>query len=222
MAVDMHQFDKRFAPNGRAYQKPVLRARDHEIIRWHLLGYKNVDIAERLGVTPTTISITLNSAVAREYMRWLGGARDHSAVDMSRQLTDCAPEAFEFLQDGVLRNENAPIHLRAKTANDLLGLAGFVRPQRIQVSGSIAHITPEDIAEIKKRAALAAAECGLLLESPVEDAVFSELPQTNSVDSQVSTQAGQGTLGSGEATELLSPLGGDDSDNGDCKLEGGA
>jgi len=176
VSVDLHHFDKRFAPDGRAYQKPLLRARDHEIIRWHLLGYKNVEIAARLGVTPTTISITLNSAVAREYIRMLGGVRDCSAVDMSAQLTGLAPRCMEFLRDDVLENENAPIHLRAKTANDLLGLAGFVRPQRIQVSGSIAHITPEDIAEIKKRAALAAAECGLLLESaPIEEAEFQEI-----------------------------------------------
>jgi DNA-binding CsgD family transcriptional regulator len=199
----MHRFDARFAPSGRAYQKHALRARDHEIIRLHLLGAKNVDIAARLGVTPVTVSNTLNSAAARAYVQMLSATRDSEAVDLSRSLSDCAPRAFEFLRDDVLENENAPIYLRARVADTLLGLAGFVRPQRIQVSGQISHITPADLEEIKHRAALAAAECGLLAPSSSEaalDAEFHELK--SSVDGQHSTQQDQGNSGLDASPQL--------------------
>lgn len=201
MQTDLHRFDRRHAPNGRAYQKHVLRARDHEIIRLHLLGMKGVDIATQLGITPVTVSTTLNSAAARYFLNMLSASRDSEAVDISRSLSDCAPRALEFLRDDVLENENAPIHLRARVADTLLGLAGFVRPQRIQVSGQISHITPADIEEIKNRARLAAAECGLL--APSEAALDAEFCELNATDGQQSLSSeSQAMKSSSEAQQL--------------------
>lgn len=208
MQTDMHQRDARYAPNGRAYQLKALRARHHEIIRLHILGYKNVDIARVLGVTPVSVSNALNSHEGQAVARLLCAARDGEAVDLSARFAEVAPKAFEFLED-TLDNENAPIHLRSKIATELLGLAGHVKPQRLQVSGAIAHITPADLEEIKRRAVQAAAECGLLSDPNVLEAEFNEV-ESSAVGSQTSTQGRSGEPADGEAQkEAFNSFGGD-------------
>jgi len=124
-----------------------------EIARRILLGQKNTVIAEALGCTATTVSNVRNSPVVQDKLAIMRGARDASTVDIARQIQEFAPTALQLLKDtinGQGDGQNASIALRVAQANKWLDRAGYVPVKKFE--GVTAHLTKDDIAEIRARA----------------------------------------------------------------------
>lgn len=124
-----------------------------EITRRLVLGEKNVNIAKALNCSEQTVSNVRNSPIIQDKMSVMKGARDAATVDIARDIQEFAPVALDLLKNIVMGKgvgTNASPALRAKEANGFLDRAGFAPIRREQHMH--AHLTPDDIEEIKLRA----------------------------------------------------------------------
>lgn len=173
--LDVREIDKRMGrlPTGnRQYQIQYLWDRHQEILRRSVIGQSAKDIASALHITPTVVSYTLNSEIARQSLAVLRGARDASSVDISKRIKEFAPKALDLLEkviDGGLE-EDKPSNAAVRVAMDNLDRAGYGAPKKIV--GAFAHkvFTNEDVEEIKNRALEVGKQQGI-----VEDAVAEEI-----------------------------------------------
>jgi hypothetical protein len=129
----------------------------HEISNLKLLGYENVEIAERLGVSPAMVSYTTNSQVVKDKMEVMRGARDCETLDIMKEVALKAPKALRLLEqvmDGEpgTPGERASVGLQARTAENWLSRAGYP-VQKPGVNMHLhGHFSAQDIEDIKKRA----------------------------------------------------------------------
>lgn len=145
----------RLPSEDRQYQLQSLNDKHHECCRLALLGYKPKQIARMLGVTEPTVCNAIHSAKGRELLSVMRGARDQDIIDLAKDIQEFAHEVFEATK-ATYRNPNLPDHLKLKYGIELMGLAGHVKPQRVQVQGAVAHLTSAEIEQIKQRAKLLA------------------------------------------------------------------
>jgi transcriptional regulator len=152
-----HLFDQRRVAPGekKTYQVKQLWDRQNEILRLSVLGMKQTEIAERLGVTPQTISNTLGSELVQEKMAIMVAERDAATVDLSRQIKELAPKALEIIKDALADNGKLGTKDQVKVAQDVLDRAGYSPVQMVMSANMNIHLTGDDLAEIKRRARLA-------------------------------------------------------------------
>ncbi len=127
----------------------------HEIAGLILLGWKNVDIAEKLDVSEVMVSNVKNSPVVMDKLSIMRGARDANTIDLAKEIRETAPDALKLLQDIISGNgdgDNASINLRARTSEGMLDRAGYAAPKKLLTENLHGFFTSEDIAELKKRA----------------------------------------------------------------------
>lgn len=84
------------------------------------------------------------------------GARDAYTIDIARDIREFAPKALDLLKE-ILQGEGtsgqlASPALKVSVAKDLLDRAGYAPIKSIDVRSVHAHLTKEDIEEMKKRA----------------------------------------------------------------------
>jgi methionine salvage enolase-phosphatase E1 len=110
---------------------------------------KYVDIADHLNVSPVMVSYTLRSPIVKEQLKNMQSARDLDAVDIASEIKALAPAAVKVLEE--LMDSDLP-NIKLKSAQDILDRAGFAAVKTIQTANIHAHLTKEDIDDIKKRA----------------------------------------------------------------------
>lgn len=126
----------------------------HEIIRYLMLGYKNVEISRKMNLTVEHISNIRNSPIIQERLSLMVAARDVDAIEISRDILKVVPKSLELLKsiiDGTGDGEGANIGLRAKVAESNLDRAGFGAVKKV-VSETHNYYTDEDIEMMKQRA----------------------------------------------------------------------
>lgn len=136
-----------------------LQSRHREIIRLHVLGLDSKDIAERLGVSRFCVNLTLQSPLSKARINELHAAADRTTMDLQQDLLKDAFQAQRYLSDIVNGTEAVPAALRAKTCESALDRAGFVKPTKNLNINLDGQLTPEDIAEINRRAMAASPFC---------------------------------------------------------------
>lgn len=149
-------------PSGNR-QKNIKRMHEghHQMVRLMLLGMGNKEIASRLGVTPQNVSDVRNSPIVRERLALLSSAADAETVDLRAETIRIAGSSVKFLeevQEGIDRGEGAPLHLRVKVAESFMDRAV---PKKVTGEFLHAHLTGEEIEDIKKRAR----EGGLIVDT---------------------------------------------------------
>lgn len=125
----------------------------HESKRLMLLGWKNVDIAKKLGITPQSVSQHRNSPIVQEELALMVKARDADAIDVAKEIEKFAPKALNILKDVINaegEGESATISLRAKSAESWLDRAGHGAINKNH--SVVAYLTKEEIEEMKDKA----------------------------------------------------------------------
>lgn len=159
-------------PTGRRkYNITHLWQHHHEILRMALLGHKAAEIAAALNITPQTVSNTLNSPMGRAKLAIMRAERDQSSVNIAAAIQDIQGDALsvvkEFIDPQTSKNKDDKLRLRA--AFDMLDRGGHGAPKIIRAEHMHAHLTSEDILQIKERSR-AAKEAGVVVDISVEDA----------------------------------------------------
>jgi len=123
----------------------------HEIVRLHVIGTPNKDIAKTLNVSEQMVSYTLNSKVVQDKIDLMRASRDADIIDLTREIRSKAPKALKLLEDIIDdHGKNYHIALAAKTAENWMNRAGYSPVQKFQ--GAVAHFTAEEIEDLKKKA----------------------------------------------------------------------
>lgn len=152
-------------PTGqRKYEVQRLQQRHHEIARLSLMGFSNKDIALKLAVTPQTVSNCLNSRVIKDKVGRMRDERDTSTVNVAAVIKDLDSDAVAELARFVVPGQKEGIkdELRLKAALEILNRNGHAPPTVIHNQHLHAHMTAEDIEEIKQRSREAARNAGIL------------------------------------------------------------
>lgn len=136
----------------RKYQIMELWDRHHAILRLLALGFSEKQVAEHLGCTTATVGNVKHSELGKRQLRLLNSAADKQIVDVLEDIKKLAPVAVAKLEE-ILSNSNSDPRLIASVAHDVLDRAGFGAPKVITGQFTHAHLTKEDIEELKARAA---------------------------------------------------------------------
>jgi len=161
--------DRRRSPE-RTFDIKQLWQRNHEIVRLAFLGWKHKDIADHLGVTPTTVSNTVNSTLGKDKLNLMTGARDAQAMDVMEEIQNMIPKAIKVYDDILEDDSPASWSLKKSTADTVIkDILGNVAPKKVEGRFMHAHLGEEAIDRIKERGKTAAAAAGILAESTGED-----------------------------------------------------
>lgn len=155
----------RLPETHKQYQIEQMWELHHEVCRLALIGMKQVDIANHLGVSPVMVSYTLRSPIVQRQLNQLKAVRDIDAIDVSKEIQDLAPRAIKVLDE--LMDSDLP-NIKLKAATDILDRAGHAAVRTLRTENIHAHFTAEEISDIKKRAR----EVGLLTDAMYEEDVI--------------------------------------------------
>jgi len=153
----------RLPTNRRRYQLKELWDRHQEINRRLAVGQPSVQIAEEMGITPVCVSYTKNSHLAQERRAVLQRELDVKAIDVGKRIRALAGEAVETLS-AVMADPDGQKHLRVRVACDLLDRAGYGAINRTQNQNIVAHLTHDDLEQLKQLGRNA----GLIVDTPIE------------------------------------------------------
>lgn len=163
-----NKFDRYFNPRGedrrrknatvesmpkRTFQVNEIRDQHHEIIRRLVLGQNAEFIARQIGISGATVRNVKNSPVVQERLSVLNAKRDQQTIDVAAHIDRIAPKSIKLLEEiitGKGAGANAPISLRARTAENNLDRAGYGAVKKFQ--GAVGHFTGADIEELKQDA----------------------------------------------------------------------
>ena len=137
----------------RTFQVNEIRDQHHEIIRRLILGQNCRFIADQIGVSSATVNNVKNSPVVQERMGILNAKRDQQTLDVASHIDRIAPKSIQLLEEiitGTGAGTEAPISLRARTAENNLDRAGYGAVKKFQ--GAVGHFTGDDIEKLKQEA----------------------------------------------------------------------
>ncbi len=139
-----------------------LHERNNRILEMKHQGLSNGDVAELAGVTPQTVSNTINSTIGQGRLEELNEKRTEEIVKVDVEVESRLRKSFDVLDD-VLDNGNHGQKLKAVDMI-LLKLGGYEAPK--QVHGKILHghvANPELLEALKVNGRKAAEDCGDLV-----------------------------------------------------------
>lgn len=171
--------DGRVNPYGRRYQPKKLNERHHNILRLHLLGYSNKQIAERLGCTPASVSIAVNSNLGRLQAGLMRAEVDNGAIEAAKRIRALAPKAIDVIEE-TMSDEEVPYAVRLRAAQDALDRAGFGAVKRVDTRSMSVSLSSDDLEELKASALARARENGLVVDDPVAKPTIDITPSFSS------------------------------------------
>lgn len=166
-----------FKESGEKYEIEKIQEWHKEILRLAVLGYRPGEIANATGYSKTHISNIFNSEVFKAELEVLQAARDDDSVSVAKRIVGMAPIATErllevirepiFKIDGesVKVDERIEPSLKIKVAQDILDRAGHKAIDK----KVIAHLTKDDLKEMKHDAIEAGIEAGYIHVVEEED-----------------------------------------------------
>lgn len=141
----------------RVYEIEALQDSHRAMIRLKVMGLKQVEIAEKLGVTPQNVSDVLNSRLALAEIERLRAALDGHYTAQSAKIAEMAGRGIIWLEER-MGNEDTPAAVKDKIAFDALDRAGHKAPSRLDVRQTNVELTYDDIKDMKRRVEAAMAE----------------------------------------------------------------
>lgn len=164
---EFRDIDKRRVEERSTYDIKQLWQRSHEIVNLSARGFKNVEIADILNITPATVSNTLNGELGQRKLSEIRLCRDDEAKKVTekiRVLTNKALQTYHEIFDD--ETGEATIKDRKSVADTvLLELSGLRAPTK-HIS---ANLTSEEIEAFKHRGKVAAEQEGVVIDVEPED-----------------------------------------------------
>ena len=110
-----------------------------EIARRLILGQRQVDIANAIGLTQGRLSIICNSPLFKMELQKLADLRDAGVGDIGKTLQEVSPIALEVIERTMLMSRSDAIRLRA--AETILDRAGYgaIQKSLVNVKKSISY-----------------------------------------------------------------------------------
>lgn len=180
--------DQRKAPVGerKTYDIKKLWQHNHEIINLAAQGFKQLEIAEILGISPATVSNTLNSTLGQQKLSEIRFGRDIEAKKTNEKIRILTTKALQTYHE-IFDDDSGNVSLKDKKQvadTVLLELSGLRAPTRVQSLSATLNLTPEELNEFKKRGIAAARESGMIVEAEYESKDPVEENQTSDQEAE--------------------------------------
>ena len=110
-------------------------------------GYKNQEIAERLGMAQSSVSTILRSPLGQAYLNGLQDRAHEATLDVRKKLVSLNKEAlatFEHLLDKGSR-KSVPASVQFNAAKDVLDRNGYKAPDRLNIDMTLQTKTDEEL-----------------------------------------------------------------------------
>jgi predicted transcriptional regulator len=148
----------------KTYEIKQMWQRTHEIVNLAARGFKNVQIAEIVGITPETVSNTLNSQLGMAKLSELRAFADEEAKVVQEKIKYLTKKALTTYQE-IFDSEHVDHKLKKDVADTvMLELSGMRVPTKIQGQYVSTVLTKDELEEFKQRGIKAARESGMLVE----------------------------------------------------------
>lgn len=122
-----------------------LKSQHRNIIQMSFNGYTNNEIAERLGMAPSTISIILRSPLGQAYMNGLQDRAQEATLDVRKKLVSLNTEALKTIERLLNPREKAPHSVQFSAAKDVLDRTGYKAPDRLNIDMTLQTKTDEEL-----------------------------------------------------------------------------
>lgn len=166
--------DERRVPEDgerKTYEIKGLWQRNQEIVRLAAEGYKQVEIAEILGICPQTVSNTLNSELGMRKLSELRMDKDRETkklVEKVKVLTNKALNVYNEIFDNEVGE--ASLKDRKEAAKDVvMELSGLRSPIRVHSAHVGLKLTAEELKAFKERGLQAARESGMIIDAEITE-----------------------------------------------------
>ena len=163
---DIRERDKRRGTGQRRFDIKQLWNQNHEILRLSFLGWRNIEIAKRLNISPITVSNTINSTLGQKKLQNMREKRDSEVIGISEKIANLAEGAVKVYEEIIKDDEGrVSMSLKKNTADTILkDILGHQAPKKVEGKFAHAHLDSETIETIKQRHKEAAAAAGILAE----------------------------------------------------------
>ena len=157
--------DKRRVKTGtKSWDIQQLWQRSHEILNLAVLGYKNTEIANILGVHSQTVSNTINSSLGKTEIANKREARDEKFDELYDEVLELTAKAMKVYEE-IITSPVIDMKLRKETADTLtLDLAGMRAPTRIDSRNVSTNASMDEIEKFKQRGKDAAKASGKIVD----------------------------------------------------------
>lgn len=122
-----------------------LRNQHRTIIQMVFAGFKNNDIAERLEMSPTTVSQIIRSPLGQAYLEGLQDKAQEATLDVRKKLVSLNSSALTVLERIMNPAEKAPHSVQLTAAKDVLDRTGYKAPDRLHVDMTMQTKTDQEI-----------------------------------------------------------------------------
>ena len=122
-----------------------LRSQHRNIIQMAFNGYKNNEIAERLGMAQSSVSIILRSPLGQAYMNGLQDRAQEATLDVRKKLVSLNKDALDTIARLLNPKEKAPHSVQFSAAKDVLDRTGYKAPDRLNVDMTFQTKTDEEL-----------------------------------------------------------------------------
>ena len=147
----------------RKYTLENLFERHQEIVRLKSLGYSNEKIAKNLEISPTTVSYTLASPISIGLRQEIQTRKNEQAATINERIASLSSEAVDYMQQVLAGDiETASPALRVKVCEAVLDRSGHAKVSVSHTTNLNAHLTAEEIAEIRERSLKAGRDAGVV------------------------------------------------------------
>lgn len=165
---EMRDEDRRRRPpeERKTYEIKQLWQLNHEILNLAAKGFKQVEIADILNITPQTVSNTLNSELGQHKLSELRLERDEETKVIAEKIRILTNKALKIYHE-IIDDESGESTLKDKRVvadTVMLELSGLRAPTKIQSATMNYNLSKEDIEEFKRRAVQAARESGMIVD----------------------------------------------------------
>ena len=124
-----------------------LKSQHRNIIQMAFNGYKNQEIAERLGMAQSSVSTILRSPLGQAYLNGLQDRAHEATLDVRKKLVSLNKEAlatFEHLLNSGSRKA-VPASVQFNAAKDVLDRNGYKAPDRLNIDMTLQTKTDEEL-----------------------------------------------------------------------------
>ena len=125
-----------------------LWGRHREVARLHVLGFKNIEISDLLGITTATVVNNLNSTIVKQELARLFALRDKGAIDIAKDIDEMLPLALDTMRNIMANGSKDGDKL--KSAIRVLDMGGHSPIRKVLAAHAV--FDKDDLVEIKRRA----------------------------------------------------------------------
>lgn len=158
--------DRRRKPQRKYEDIKMLWQRQHEMLGLYLSGMSQKEVADRLGVTPYSVSMAVNSELGQKKIAEMREKRDEGYVDVSKKIAELSEKALAVYEE-IFDSDTISYNLKKSTSDTvLMDMGGHRAPTVVNSNTVNLNATVEELEEFKRLGYQAARESGFLIDLP--------------------------------------------------------